>query len=170
MVFPYTIWTASHPATIDCICKKQFTINRALSFPFGAIWHNKVRDITAHLLSYLCHNVGLEPQLQLLSGESLDLRTENNEEGAWLDIKAHGFNLGRVMDNVHSLMLWYSIPLHKLSKSPPGNLLQKKWIGEKEDLWPENTRNRTQLLHATYLHDQVRLDSQQRLFTRDWQL
>ena len=168
MVFPYTIWTASHPATIDCICKKQFTINRALSFPFGAIWHNKVRDITAHLLSYLCHNVGLEPQLQLLSGKSLNLRTKNKEEGAWLDIKAHGFNLGRLMDNVHSLMLWYSIPSLKLSKSPLGNLLLKKWTGEKEDFWLENTRNRTQLLHATYL--QVRLDSQQRLFTRDWQL
>lgn len=44
-----------------------------------------------HILSNVCHNVGIEPHLQPLNGESLDLRTANREEGAWLDIKAQGF-------------------------------------------------------------------------------
>ena len=78
----------------NCIYNKEFTINHALSCPFGgfpSIRHNEVRDITAHLLSEVCHNVGIEPHLQPLSGEILDLRTANREDGARLDIKAQGF-------------------------------------------------------------------------------
>ena len=63
----------------------------AFSCPKGAlpsIRHNRVRDITAQLLTNVCPNVGIEPTLQPLLGESFPLRSTNVEEVARLDIKA----------------------------------------------------------------------------------
>ena len=39
----------------------------------------------------MCHNVGIEPPLQPLSGEQLILRSANREDGARLDIAADDF-------------------------------------------------------------------------------
>ena len=42
-------------------------MEHALSCPCGglpSIRHNELRDITAALLSEVCHNVGIEPPLQ----------------------------------------------------------------------------------------------------------
>ena len=62
------------------VCNKQFTVNRVALGGFPMIRHNEVRDITAHLLSSVWHNVGIEPQVQML-----------REDWAWLDIKSPGF-------------------------------------------------------------------------------
>ena len=56
---------------------------------FPTIRHNEVRDLTANLLTEVCHDV--EPQLQELTGEHLSLRTANTEDGAHLDVMARGF-------------------------------------------------------------------------------
>ncbi len=51
-----------------CSCGHTFSIDHALSCPTGgfpSIRHNEVRDITASLLSEVCHNVSIEPHLQL---------------------------------------------------------------------------------------------------------
>ena len=77
-----------------CACSKQFTVEHALSCPqggFPSIRHNEIRDITADLLSKVCHNVGTEPSLQPMSGEHLMHRTANREDGARLDVVAEGF-------------------------------------------------------------------------------
>ena len=58
---------------------------------FPTIRHNEIRDITAHLMSDVCHNVGIEPSLQHTTSETVSYRTANVEEGAHLDIKAQGF-------------------------------------------------------------------------------
>ena len=53
-----------------CICGGQFTIEHVLSCSRGGflfIRHNEIRDITADLLSEVCHNVGTEPGLQHVS-------------------------------------------------------------------------------------------------------
>ena len=55
------------------------------------IRHNEIRDITAQLLSEVCHNVSIEPPLQPLTGESLNHATSNREEFARVDVKAQGF-------------------------------------------------------------------------------
>ena len=44
--------------------------------------HNKVRDITASLLTEVCHAVTIEPHLQSLSGESFSHRSAITEDGA----------------------------------------------------------------------------------------
>ncbi len=58
---------------------------------FPTIQHNEIRDITASLLTEVCHNVATEPPPQPLSGEILHHRTANKEDGARLDIRARGF-------------------------------------------------------------------------------
>ena len=53
--------------------------------------HNEVRDITADLLTEVCHGVGTEPHLQSVTEEQFTHRTANREEGARLDIVAENF-------------------------------------------------------------------------------
>ena len=58
---------------------------------FPTIRHNELRDITASLLSEVCHNVATEPLLQPLSGESLIHRTTITTDDSRLDVRARGF-------------------------------------------------------------------------------
>ncbi len=53
--------------------------------------HNEIRDLTANLLSQVCHNVATEPPLQPLSGETFNYRSAIVGDEARLDIKARGF-------------------------------------------------------------------------------
>ena len=81
-----------------CSCGHPFTVEHTLSCPTGgfpSIRHNEVRDITASLLSEVCHGVSTEPHLQPLSGESMSHRSAITDNGARLDIAVHGFWGGR---------------------------------------------------------------------------
>ena len=85
-----------HPSNLPsyCSCGKRFTVEHALSCSHGgfpSIHHNELRDITAGLLSEVCHNVGTEPSLQPVTEEQLTHRTANREDGARLDIAAESF-------------------------------------------------------------------------------
>ena len=65
----------------------------ALKCPRGgypSIRHNEIRDITAELMSDVCHGVGTEPCLQPVVDEHLTHRTAR-EDGARLDIVAESF-------------------------------------------------------------------------------
>ena len=57
--------------------------------------YNKVRDITASLLTEVCHAVTIEPHLQSLSGESFSHRSAITEDGARLDVAMYGLWGGR---------------------------------------------------------------------------
>ena len=79
------------PARVALIA---FSLNYALSCPKGAlpsIRHDRIRDITAQLLTEVCPNVAIEPALQPLTGEKFSLRSTNVENKARLDIKAQEF-------------------------------------------------------------------------------
>ena len=74
----------------SCVCGSSFQVDHALSCHCGgfpSIRHNKLRDLTAHLLTEVCSSVGVEPALQPLGGERMDHRTANSEDNARLDIK-----------------------------------------------------------------------------------
>ena len=58
---------------------------------FLSIRHNELRDITAELLTEVCHSVGVEPILQPLIGEQFSYRSANVEDGAHLDVVAEEF-------------------------------------------------------------------------------
>ena len=58
--------------------------------PFGGfptIRHNEVRDLTASLLTEVCHNVATEPSLQLITLETFSLVSASTTSDAHLDIK-----------------------------------------------------------------------------------
>ena len=78
----------------SCSCGVQFSVDHAMVCHMGGfstICHNEIRDITASLLTEVCHNVATEPPLLPLSGETLAARSANKEDGARLDIRARGF-------------------------------------------------------------------------------
>ena len=87
-----------HNQPASCACGHTFSIDHALSCPTGgfpSIRHNEVRDITASLMSEVCHSVCTEPHLQPLSGERMSHSTANTDTNARLDISAYGFWGGR---------------------------------------------------------------------------
>ena len=58
---------------------------------FPSIRHNEIRDLTANLLTEVCNDVSIEPDLQ---GDALPTNC-NQCDGARLDIAANGFWGGR---------------------------------------------------------------------------
>ena len=86
---PFMIPSASDTAGIH-----QFTVEHALSCSHGgypSIRHNELHDITAELMSEVCHNVGIKPSLQPVTDEHLVHRTANRKDGARLDVAAESF-------------------------------------------------------------------------------
>ena len=83
-----------------CSCSHPFSVEHALSCKTGgfpAVRHNEVRDVTASLLTEVCHGVSTEPHLQSLSGESMSHRYRSaiTEVGARLDVAMYRFWGGR---------------------------------------------------------------------------
>ena len=73
-------------------------MEHALSCPrggFSIIRHNEIRDLTASLLTEVCHDVRIEPDLQPVTGEGMTASSTNTNDGTRLDISANGFWGGR---------------------------------------------------------------------------
>lgn len=90
-------WPLMHLPS-KCACSANLSVEHALSCPkggFPTIRHNEIRDFTANLLTEICSNVCVEPELQPLSGESLTNKTANTDDNARLDIAANGLWGGR---------------------------------------------------------------------------
>ena len=80
-------WKPSRLPT-HCVCGCNFSVEHAFSCPSGAlpsIRHDDIRDLTARLLTEVCPNVAVEPELQPLTGETLSYRTQSMRmELAWM--------------------------------------------------------------------------------------
>lgn len=79
-----------------CVGNSTYMVDHALSCSrggFPTIQH-EIRDITANLLSDVCHSLVTEPCLQPVTREELRYRTTIREYGARLDIVVESF-LGR---------------------------------------------------------------------------
>ena len=90
-------WTPSKLQT-KCECGHAFTVDHALSCAkggFPTIRHNEIRDITASLLTEVCSDVRVEPDLQPVSPNQLDGASANTQDGARLDLSANGVWGGR---------------------------------------------------------------------------
>ena len=84
------------PTTCDCGTK--LSIEHALSCPkggFPSIRHNEIRDLTANLLTEVCYDICIEPDLQPINGVALTGSSSNTQDGARLHITANGFWKGR---------------------------------------------------------------------------
>ena len=89
-------WSLPHTPA-KCNCGSPFSVDHAMICPMGGfptIRHNELRDLTATLLTQVCHNVATEPHLQPLSGESMSLRSAITTDNARVDIRANGFWTG----------------------------------------------------------------------------
>ena len=63
------------------VCDRKFDVNHAMICPrggFPTLRHNQVQDLTADLLTEVCHDVEIEPQLQELTGTFL---SSNRQHG-----------------------------------------------------------------------------------------
>ena len=81
-----------------CDCGSNFTVEHALSCAkggFPSIRHNEIRDLTANLLTEVCSEVRIEPDLQPISSDQLSGATANSQDGARLDVSANGVWGGR---------------------------------------------------------------------------
>ena len=86
-------WSLLHTSA-KCNCGSVFSVDHAMIFPKGGfltIRHSKLRDLTASLLTKVCHNVATEPHLQPLSDESMSMHLAITIEHAHVDIRANGF-------------------------------------------------------------------------------
>ena len=96
MAFCYGWTPADLP--ISCVCGSRFSVEHALSCPRGAfpiIRHNEVRDLTASVLTEVCRDVRVEPDLKPITQETMSASTANTSDGARLDIAVNGFWGGR---------------------------------------------------------------------------
>ena len=83
---------------LHCVCGSSFTVEHVLSCPRGGfpiIRHNEIQDVTATMLTEVCHDVLVEPDLQPLSGEVLARASSIRTNGARLDIAVNGLWGGR---------------------------------------------------------------------------
>ena len=90
-------WSLQNPPS-HCTCSHPFSIDHSLTCKTGgfpAIRHNEVCDITASLLSEVCHGVTIEPHLQPLTGEVMSHSSAIIDDGARLDVAMYGFWGGR---------------------------------------------------------------------------
>ena len=75
-------------------CGSTVSIDHALSCKKGgfvSLRHNQVRNLEASLLSEVCHDVCVEPQLLQLTGENLNEKMAIRSEEAQADIAARRF-------------------------------------------------------------------------------
>ena len=94
-----------------CVCGKPFTVEHGLSCQHGGYpihWHNDLQNHTASLLSKVCSDVSVKPQLQPLSGEQLTLCSANWGDSIRLDVAATNF--GPITVNMLSSTLGSSTP------------------------------------------------------------
>ena len=67
----------------SCNCGMSFSVDHAMTCNLGGfptIRYNEIRDLTASLLSEVCHNVAIEPHLQLRNGEGFHHKSANTDE------------------------------------------------------------------------------------------
>ena len=80
-----------HHTTLLKSIKYIYTLPHIHVYVYIYIYSNEIRDLTAELLTQVCHNVCLEPSLQKLDNEHFQRRTANTDDNARLDISADGF-------------------------------------------------------------------------------
>ena len=76
-----------------CVCGDIFSVDHSMVCKKGGFIiqrHNELRDLEADLLSMVCNDVEIEPQLQDVTGEQLSSGSNLARE-ARLDIHARGF-------------------------------------------------------------------------------
>ena len=131
-----------------CSCGQPFSVEHSLTCKTGgfpAVRHNEVRDITATLLTEVCHGVTTEPHLQPLSGESLSHRSANTQDGARLDVAMYGFWGGRFEKAFIDVRIFN--PSAQSNRHGPLSSIYRKHEQEKRREYDQRVR---EIEHATF--------------------
>jgi hypothetical protein len=131
-----------------CICGKSFTTEHALSCPFGGyptLRHNEIRNLTANLLSEVCHNVTIEPNLQPVTRETFKLASTITDIGARSDIAADGFWGGHFEKTFFDVRVLN--PLAPSNTTPTPSACYRRHEKEKQRAYEQRIR---EIEHASF--------------------
>ena len=90
-------WTPPNLPT-RCGCGVSFSVEHTLSCPkggFPTIRHNQLKNMTASLLTEVCHDIEIEPHLQPTSRDECPNPNTNISDGARLDVSMNRFWAGQ---------------------------------------------------------------------------
>ena len=124
-----------------CKCGNNFTVEHALSCARGGfpiIRHNEIRDLTANLLTEVCSNLCLEPELQSVKKEHLTGASANSQDGARLDISANGVWGGRFEKSFFDVRVFN--PHAPSNKDQTPTACYKKHEREKKRIYAQRVR------------------------------
>ena len=77
-----------------CACGNTFNLQHALQCPiegFVTLRYNHIRNKTTSLLTEVCKDVRVEPQMQPLNGETFSEKTANKSDQGRVDVSARNF-------------------------------------------------------------------------------
>ena len=113
-------WTPTRLLT-RCGCGSNFSVEHALSCAkggFPTLRHNEIRDITASLLTEVCSEVCVEPELQPVAPDQLSGATANSQDGARLDVSANGVWGGRFQKTYFDVRVFNPLAPSNRSQAP----------------------------------------------------
>ena len=132
-----------------CVCGANFAVEHLLSCPrggFPSLRHNEIRDLTANLLTEVCHDVKVEPELQKITTETMTRRTANTKDGARLDIAANGFWGGR-----HERMFLDVRVFNPLAPSNRSTNLEKCFLKHEKEKKRSYEQRVCEIEHASFI-------------------
>ena len=124
-----------------CDCGNGMTVEHALSCAkggFPTLRHNEIRDFTANLLTEVCNDVCVEPDLQPVMPHQLTGATANRQDGARLDISANGVWGGRYEKTYFDVRVFN--PHAPSNKNMPLSACYKKHEREKKRAYEQRVR------------------------------
>ena len=74
--------TKAYTKSTNCECGASFSVDHALPCKRGVfpILLHEIRDLTADILTEVCHEVSTEPKLQSITNESFNLKSTNIQD------------------------------------------------------------------------------------------
>ena len=107
--------------------------------------HNEIRNLTANLLSEVCHNVTIEPTLQPVTRETFKLASAITDIGARSDIAADGFWGGHLEKTFFDVRVLN--PLAPSNTTPTPSACYRRHEKEKQRAYEQRIR---EIEHASF--------------------
>eukprot|EP00731_Ephydatia_muelleri_P026168 Em0018g268a len=117
----------------------------ALHKGYPTLRHNEIRNLTANLLSEVCHNVTIEPTLQPVTRETFKLASTITDIGARSDIAADGFWGGHFEKTFFDIRVLN--PLAPSNTTPTPNACYRRHEKEKQRAYEQRIR---EIEHASF--------------------
>ena len=118
---------------LQCECGNSFNVEHALSCAIGgfpSLRHNEIQDITASLLTEVCSEVCVEPDLQPVTPDQLNGASADSQDGARLDVSANEVWGGRFQKTYFDVRVFNPLAPSNRNQAPAAvyrkNELEKK--------------------------------------------